>query len=252
MHDFIEAYDNAFDDTFCDSVVEKFERNSAAHTQGRSSSGVNKKIKDTSEIIISSHPDWQQINQKISEVTMHYLGEYIREYNHMLFGLMGTGNKMLLESTNQPVEITCDLIKKLPTSDIVRLADLNFTLAPVNMQKYEKGKGGYHKWHSEISPTHPQCEILHRVLLTIIYLNDVDEGGETEFFYQKRSVKPKKGTIVIAPAGFTHTHKGHVPLSSDKYIFASWIKFKRYEAMINAPAPAPIAEPRSILHRPIQ
>lgn len=250
MSDFIEVYDNALDDTFCDVVIKKFENNSTIHTQGRSSSGVNTKIKDTSEILISAHTDWQQINNKISDITFHFMGEYVRKYNHMLFGLMGTGKKVQLPSTGKAVEITHDLIKELPTSDIVNLIKLNFTLAPVNMQKYDKGIGGYHKWHSEISATHPQCEILHRVLLTIFYLNDVDEGGETEFFYQERSVKPKKGALVIAPAGFTHTHKGHIPQSNDKYIFASWIKFKRFEALIKDSTPSP--EQRTVLHMPLK
>ena len=41
-------------------------------------------------------------------------------------------------------------------------------------------------------------ESLHRVLLFQFYLNDVAEGGETEFFYQQRRVAPKAGRLVIA------------------------------------------------------
>jgi len=58
------------------------------------------------------------------------------------------------------------------------------------------------------------------------YLNDVREGGETEFYYQGRKLKPNKGQLVFAPAGFTHTHKGHIPVSNDKYILTSWILFR--------------------------
>jgi len=61
------------------------------------------------------------------------------------------------------------------------------------------------------------------------FLNDVERGGETEFYYQDTKVKPKKGTMVIAPAGFTHTHKGSVPETEDKYIVTSWILFQRAE-----------------------
>ena len=95
----------------------------------------------------------------------------------------------------------------------------------LNMQKYLQGRGGYHHWHSEIYPIDQKCETLHRVLLFMFFLNDVEEGGETEFYYQNQSVKPKKGRMVIAPAGFTHTHKGSVPVSNDKYIVTSWILF---------------------------
>ena len=57
----------------------------------------------------------------------------------------------------------------------------------------------------------------------MVYLNDVDDGGETEFYYQQRALKPKAGQLVIAPAYFTHTHRGLVPRSNDKYILTSWI-----------------------------
>jgi hypothetical protein len=40
--------------------------------------------------------------------------------------------------------------------------------------------------------------------------------------------------MVIAPAGFTHTHKGHVPRSGDKYIVASWVLFQRAEWLFGA------------------
>ena len=56
------------------------------------------------------------------------------------------------------------------------------------------------------------------------YLNDVEEGGETEFWYQKVKIKPKKGTVVMFPTSFTHKHKGHIPISNDKYIVNMWMQ----------------------------
>ena len=52
----------------------------------------------------------------------------------------------------------------------------------------------------------------------MIYLNDVEEGGETAFFHQNIKVKPEKGKMVIFPPYFTHMHKGMRPISNDKYI----------------------------------
>ena len=37
--------------------------------------------------------------------------------------------------------------------------------------------------------------------------------------------------MVVAPVGFTHTHKGHIPRSSDKYILTSWVLFHRAEQL---------------------
>ena len=85
------------------------------------------------------------------------------------------------------------------------------------LQKTKKG-GGYHVWHHE----QDSIESLHRVLVWTIYLNDVEEGGETEFLYQSKRIKARKGKICIFPAGFTHVHRGNPPLSGDKYILTGW------------------------------
>jgi hypothetical protein len=59
----------------------------------------------------------------------------------------------------------------------------------------------------------------------MLYLNDVEDGGETEFLYQRMRVKPKQGTLLIWPAGFTHTHRGNPPLSNNKYVITGWSEF---------------------------
>lgn len=82
---------------------------------------------------------------------------------------------------------------------------------------------GYHVWHCE----NGSAEKGRRLLLAMLYLNDVDEGGETEFLYQGIRVPPKQGTLVLCPAGFTHTHRGNPPLKSPKYIINTWLEFTK-------------------------
>lgn len=79
--------------------------------------------------------------------------------------------------------------------------------------------GGYHVWHYEDSG----FDMAQRVLVWMIYLNDMPEGeGETEFLYQKRRINPKRGTCVIWPSGFTHVHRGLTVYSQNKYILTGW------------------------------
>jgi hypothetical protein len=80
---------------------------------------------------------------------------------------------------------------------------------------------GYHIWHCETQ----KLEYSHRLMAFTVYLNDVKEGGETEFLYQSLRVLPKKGTVIIWPAGYTHVHRGNPPLSGEKYIITGWIEF---------------------------
>ena len=55
-----------------------------------------------------------------------------------------------------------------------------------------------------------------------LYLNTIEDGGETEFLYQGKRVKAEQGKLLIWPAGFTHVHRGNPPLKESKYILTSW------------------------------
>ena len=80
---------------------------------------------------------------------------------------------------------------------------------------------GYHMWHCEQG----DLNTARRLGFVILYLNDVHDGGETEFLHQAMRIQPVKGTMVIAPASFTHAHRGNPPLTEDKFIATTWIEF---------------------------
>lgn len=61
--------------------------------------------------------------------------------------------------------------------------------------------GGYHNWHFEQTSE----STARRVIVWTVYLNDVEEGGETEFLYLHKRLKPKKGTVVFFQL-LTHIH----------------------------------------------
>lgn len=92
----------------------------------------------------------------------------------------------------------------------------------LKVQKTSPGEG-FHNWHIENNTLITS----RRILATTIYLNDVEEGGETEFLYLHRRVKPKAGRVVIWPAGFPYVHRGNPPLSGEKYILTSWLEAKQ-------------------------
>jgi hypothetical protein len=90
------------------------------------------------------------------------------------------------------------------------------------IQKYPYG-GGYLNWHAERTSAIMPMAARHLVFMT--YLNDINEGGETEFMYQKVKVKPRKGLTLIWPADWTHTHRGLPSNTELKYIITGWYKF---------------------------
>ena len=91
-------------------------------------------------------------------------------------------------------------------------------LTDFKVQKTLPG-GGYHVWHIE----HDE-KASHRLMAYTLYLNDIEEGGETEFLIQSKRVTPKQGTICIFPSFYTHIHRGNPPLSKEKYIITGWIE----------------------------
>tara|TARA_R100001129_G_scaffold95538_1_gene65103 strand:+ start:231 stop:830 length:600 start_codon:yes stop_codon:yes gene_type:complete len=79
---------------------------------------------------------------------------------------------------------------------------------------------GYHVWHIEHNRG---ADNESRAFVFSVYLNDVEEGGETEFLHFSKRVKPKRGRIVIWPAAFPYVHRGNPPLSGEKYLITSWL-----------------------------
>ena len=86
-----------------------------------------------------------------------------------------------------------------------------------NIQHYKPGEG-YLNWHSERS-----VHLTHQRALTFMtYLNDVEDGGGTEFKYQGLRHNAKKGKTLIWPSDFTHTHRGQKSETQEKYITTGW------------------------------
>lgn len=94
------------------------------------------------------------------------------------------------------------------------------TVHGTKLQRTKVG-GGYHVWHCEQSDSNTSA----RLMTFIVYLNDVEDGGETELLYQHQRIKPKQGRLVLFPASYTHTHRGNPPLSNTKYIMTGWVEF---------------------------
>ncbi len=224
--DFIEAYENALPIEVCDAIINKF-KTSPHKKAGITGAGVDRKKKFSEDITITNFPEWQDLQQHILQVTFEHLKSYFKKYHFLLTGAVSP--TVTHPKTGKPVTLSDENFAEIGEHFIPSLLPFMYRTGTINVQKYKKGRGGYPHWHSEIYPKDSSCETLHRSLLFMFYLNDVEKGGETEFFYQNKSISPKKGTLVIAPAGFTHTHRGNTPESDDKYIVTSWILFNRAE-----------------------
>ena len=70
-----------------------------------------------------------------------------------------------------------------------------------------------------------------RFLAFFIYLNDVEEGGESEFFFNKPGtfipfkVEPKRGRMLMFPPTWQYYHAGLKPISGKKYLIHSYCHY---------------------------
>jgi len=92
-------------------------------------------------------------------------------------------------------------------------------IGPFNIQKYNIN-GHFKKWHTE----RDSISSAHRALAWMTYLNNVDDGGNTDFKHFDLSIKPEKGKTLIWPAEWTHAHRGQIA-KKNKYIITGWFHF---------------------------
>lgn len=220
--DFISVIDNALSPELCQQIIDAFDT-SKHLAPGKTGGGIDTSKKRSTDVSISRHAEFKDLYPQVASITGKYIVDYFKQYCFALIGPIGL--TMADIKTGEPVKLTADNFEEQALPRLSQIVSYLFRVGEINAQKYIAGDGGYPYWHSENYPQQDSTDALHRNLLFMFYLNDVDEGGETEFFYQDKKIQPKTGRMVIAPSGFTHTHRGNIPISNDKYILTSWVLF---------------------------
>ena len=229
--DFIEVTDDALDRDTCAAIVARM-RDSEGLQPGRVGGGVHPQLKHSRDLRISGNADWADVDRRLQEAVFAGVLGYLRNYPQALI------SPLMLQQAGADGEL-----RRLQAEDFAAmgddaLADLARTcLRPgaINLQWYAAGEGGYPYWHCELYPRDAGAETLHRHLLWTLYLNDDFAEGETEFLFQQRKIKPRTGSLLIAPTAFTHTHRGNRPQGGDKFIATSWILFQPADKLYATP-----------------
>ncbi|HET9048772.1 MAG TPA: 2OG-Fe(II) oxygenase [Chiayiivirga sp.] len=222
--DFIVIHENAVSRETCAAIVARFEADGGA-TPGRIGSGVFPELKDSRDITLDGKPQWQDVLDALLTAAFNATLDYLRRYPYMILA------PLMLQTGNPARRLEARDINAMDDATLSGLLRTVLRPGGVNLQRYTADKGGYPYWHCETYPRDTGCETLHRHLLWTLYLNDEFAEGETEFLYQQRKVKPCTGSLLVAPASFTHTHRGNRPRGGDKYIATSWILFQRAEQL---------------------
>lgn len=109
-------------------------------------------------------------------------------------------------------DITLDLLNIISKKyKIMGESPLDVSIPQIQLSK---NNNGWYKGHSDFTMKNGE----ERFMALIYYLNDVEEGGETDFPYQEVTIKPKKGKLVVFNTSWMYYHIGVMPTSGDKYI----------------------------------
>lgn len=225
--DFIELYPDALGRDYCVALAKRF-ISCGQDSPGLVGGGLMPELKDSRDLTISGQPDWLEVEAALNLAVFGGLMKYLRRYPHTLIA------PLMLEVPGRDGgrhRLTPERMQAMSDEELSPVVQTVFRPGAINLQRYSAGRGGYPYWHCELYPRDPRGETLHRHLLWTIYLNDDFQEGETEFLYQERKVAPQTGSLLIAPAAFTHTHRGNRPQGGDKVIATSWVLFQRAEQL---------------------
>tara|TARA_R110000744_G_scaffold379966_2_gene499323 strand:- start:398 stop:973 length:576 start_codon:yes stop_codon:yes gene_type:complete len=141
-----------------------------------------------------NHPKWSPLLHQLIPHIHNHLHNYINE------------NITIIDHQNQKI------IPILNPDSVISMSPT------FNMQYYKKGEA-FHQWHAErMKPIDN-----NRVLVWMVYLNDVTDQGGTEFYHQKHTERAEQGKIVLFSSDWMHTHRGIPSPTQEKFILTGWL-----------------------------
>ena len=191
IDNFIHVNEKSMTFEQCQQLIDFFENNPERHLKGT--------------IVGDSSEDTSQY-KKCTEMTI----ESEQLFTYDLF-------KNLSSTLHQSVE---QYVFKYPFLELIE----RWFIAPTfKIQKYLPNEA-YYLLHSE-NVGYSDGVYDKRLIAWMVYLNDVTDGGETEFPTQEVKFQPKQGNMLFWPAYWTHPHRGLPSPTQVKYILTGWFSF---------------------------
>ena len=169
------------------NIIDFFENNKSLQKKGSTAKGVEENRKKSTDITISPN--------KLTDAKYKVFNDYFSELQ-----------KCFVDYREQ-----WPFVKQFLTK---------VNVGPFNVQKYYPGDH-FAALHSERTG----LSTLHRIFAFMTYLNDVNDGGTTNFDHYGLKIKPENNKTLIWPAEWTHAHTGSVLKSGTKYIITGWFDF---------------------------
>ena len=192
MDKYIKIYDDVIDADSCNLLIGKFESAEEDQYEEVRQAERDKAIAFT-QINLANNADWTSVQNGMLEVFQDYIMHYINDCNI------------------QP--------KQWPTT---------YGYEAIRIKRYLDND--YDRFDSHVDVMN--SETSKRFLAFFVYLNDVDEGGETEFVQLTKpgthiplKIKAQQGRLLMFPPQWMYYHAGLKPVSNSKYLIHSYCHY---------------------------
>ena len=192
MDRYIKIYDDVIDADSCNMLIGKFEAAEEDQYEEVRQAERDKAIAFT-QINLVNNEDWASVQNGMLQVFQDYIMAYINDCKI------------------QP--------KQWPET---------YGYEAIRMKRYLNNNYDRFDPHVDVK----NYETSRRFLAFFIYLNDVDEGGETEFIsinkpgtYIPLKITPRRGRLLMFPPMWMYYHAGLKPVSNNKYLIHSYCHY---------------------------
>ena len=187
----VRSYDNVIDNEWCNNVIDLFEKSKPK--------SFNTGHKEYTELDIDNLPEIR------SEMGLPL--QPFKDIKEKFLELMKTNMNRFMKDVG---------IDKLHFPPVIDMEN-------IRIKKYtDNGKDQFGEHVDVLRSKGPSSK---RFLVFILYLSDVEEGGETSIPRYNLKVKPKQARLLMFPPFWTHPHQGEKVIKGTKYTIMSYLHY---------------------------
>tara|TARA_R100000030_G_scaffold87251_1_gene70876 strand:- start:181 stop:792 length:612 start_codon:yes stop_codon:yes gene_type:complete len=185
LTDYIRTYDNVVDDDFCSNAIEQFEQDESIQEKIDREQRPTFTEVNISKQYIQKNTAWYETNLVANQAYVQCVSEYMDEM---------------------------DLGPDFPSK---------YAFEEFRLKRYIAGTDDQFKDHVDVQ----DYNSARRFLVCFLYLNDVKDGGNTNFPKLDYSITPKRGRMLLFPSTWMFRHAGLPVIRGTKYILGTYLHY---------------------------
>tara|TARA_R100000005_G_C4957207_1_gene175334 strand:+ start:269 stop:880 length:612 start_codon:yes stop_codon:yes gene_type:complete len=185
LTDYIRTYDNVVDDDFCSRAIEQFEQDESIQEKIDREQRPTFTEVNISKQYIQKNTAWYETNLVANQAYVQCVSEYMDEM---------------------------DLGPDFPAK---------YAFEEFRLKRYIAGTDDQFKDHVDVQ----DYNSARRFLVCFLYLNDVKDGGNTNFPKLDYSITPKRGRMLLFPSTWMFRHAGLPVIRGTKYILGTYLHY---------------------------